>query len=308
MQTETSTDRYPLRNFAGASPATIEDALERAEVVFFDQPPLELPTLEELTFLREGLPRELQVKNISYHPESDSIPRFEAAAEVKDRVERILRTHGQRVEAFLRRSIPDFVPGWTIGTTSFRSIEEHGRNLKPRSSNELVHIDAGAYGATNGARILRFFVNIHPSRARVWGTKGSFNALMDRHRELWAAARGGKPRVPLHKTPLDHVFSGFVRAVSKIYPIAQVADSSPYDRSMRRIHNFMKENVEFRDSRAGYQEIHFPPMSAWLVFTDGISHSVLTGQHALVTTLLIPLANCRIPELSPYQVLARSAA
>ncbi len=88
------------------------------------------------------------MKNISYHPESDSIPRFEAAPEVKKRIEQILRAHGQRVEAFLRRSCPDFVPGWTLGTTSFRSIEEQGRNLKPRSSNELVHIDAGAYGAT----------------------------------------------------------------------------------------------------------------------------------------------------------------
>jgi hypothetical protein len=45
-----------------------------------------------------------------------------------------------------------------------------------------------------------------------------------------------------------------------------------------------------------------------MVFTDGISHSVLTGQHALVTTVLVPLANCRIPELAPYRVLARSAA
>jgi hypothetical protein len=77
---------------------------------------------------------------------------------------------------------------------------------------------------------------------------------------------------------------------------------------MRRIHNFMKENPSFRDSREHYQEIHFPPLSAWMVFTDGISHSVLTGQHALVTTVLVPLANCRIPELTPYRVLARSAA
>jgi hypothetical protein len=35
---------------------------------------------------------------------------------------------------------------------------------------------------------------------------------------------------------------------------------------------------------------------------------VLTGQHALVTTVLVPLANCRIPELAPYRVLARSVA
>ena len=143
-------DRYPLRSFNDATPSEIENAMEKAEVVWFDRCPLELPSEADLAFMRDGLPRELQVKNISYHPESDSIPRFEAAPEVKDRIEQILRAHGQRVEAFLRSSCPDFVPDWTLGTTSFRSIEEQGRKLKPRSSNELVHVDAGAYGATNG--------------------------------------------------------------------------------------------------------------------------------------------------------------
>jgi len=301
-------DRYPLKSFVGAESGEIEDAMERGEVVFFDRSPVELPNEADLQFMREGLPRELQVKNISYHPESDSIPRFEAAADVKTRMEQILRTHGRRVEEFLRDSCPDFVPGWTLGTTSFRSIEELGRKLPPRSSNELVHVDAGAYGATNGARILRFFVNIHPSRDRVWGTKGTFRACMSRNPGLWDAAKGGKPTVAIDKGPLDKLYSGFISAVGRLYPLVRVIDSSPYDRSMRRIHNFMKENPSFRDNPEGYQEIHFPPLSAWMVFTDGISHSVLTGQHALVTTILIPLENCRIPEISPYQVLARSAA
>ena len=191
-------DRYPLRSFDAASPGEIEDAMERAEVVFFERSPVELPNEADLELMRTGLPRELQVKNISYHPESDSIPRFEAAPEIKHRIEQILRTHGRRVEAFLRRSCPDYVPGWTLGTTSFRSLEEQGRKLPPRSSNELVHIDAGAYGATNGARILRFFVNIHPTRHRVWGTKGGFAALMSRYPQLWDAAKGGKNRHVWH--------------------------------------------------------------------------------------------------------------
>jgi len=301
-------DQYSLRSFDTAGPQEIEDAMEHAEVVFWRRCPVELPSEDDLEFMRTGLPRELQVKNISYHPESNNIPRFEAEPAVRDRIERILRTHGQRVEAFLRRATPDFVPGWTLGTTSFRSIEEHGRKLKPRSSNELVHIDAGAYGATNGARILRFFVNIHPSRDRVWGTKGGFGALLDRHRELVEAAKGGRDRVTLEKGPFDRLYSGVVTALTKVYPLFQVIDSSPYDRSMRRIHNYMKENPAFRDSREGYQEIHFPPLSSWMVFTDGISHSVLSGQHALVTTVLIPLANARNPALAPFNVLARSAA
>ena len=90
-------DRYQLRSFNSASPSEIQDAMEKAEVVWFDRCPVELPPEADLQFMRQGLPRELQVKNISYHPESDSIPRFDAAPEVKNRIEQILRTHGQRV-------------------------------------------------------------------------------------------------------------------------------------------------------------------------------------------------------------------
>jgi hypothetical protein len=296
--------RYELRDFSTAASGEIEDALEQSQVVYFARSPVELPAEEDLEFLRSGLPQDLRVKNISYHPESDSVPRFEAEAVVAERVERILRSHGQQVEAYLRRVLPDFVPGWTLGTTSFRSMEERGRALKPRSSNERVHVDAGAYGATNGARILRFFVNVNPERERVWGTKGSFNDVMRNYDELWAAARKGGERVRLEKSLLDKLYSGTVRGFGTIYPLARVIDSSPYDRAMRRIHNRMKESDGFRGNSADYREIHFPPMSAWMVFTDGISHSVLTGQYAFVTTALVPLANCRLQRLAPYHVLA----
>jgi hypothetical protein len=297
-------EQYGLRNFLGASPADIESALERCEVVYFAESPLELPSEGDLEFLRSRLPSDSTTKNVSYHPESDSVPKFLADSATTERVTRILRTHGQRVEAYLRHVLPHLAPGWTPGTTSFRSMEERGRKLKPRSSNELVHFDAGAYGATNGDRILRFFVNVHPTRERVWGTKGTFPALVSNDLRMLSAARHGRPKMRLKKGPLDRLYSGVIGAASKVYPLARVLDSSPYDRSMRRIHNFMKETPAFRDDPSGYCEIHFPPMSAWMVFTDSISHSVLTGQHALVTTLLVPLGNCRLRDFTPYYVLA----
>jgi hypothetical protein len=297
---------YSLRDFGQANPEEIASSLERCEVVYFAQAPLELPGESDLEFLRHGLPTRFATKNVSYHPESESVPKFDAEPGVVARVTAILRTHGQRVESYLRRNLPHLADGWTMGTTSFRPLEERGRQLKPRSSNELVHFDAGAYGATNGDRILRFFVNVHPSRERVWGTKGGFSEVLARHPELAIIACRGKVGVPLRKGPLDKLYSGFIGAASSVYPLARVLDSSPYDRSMRRIHNYMKEEAAFRDDRTGYREIHFPPLSAWMVFTDSISHSVLTGQHALVTTLLVPLRNCRLPEFAPYHVLARA--
>jgi hypothetical protein len=45
-------DRYPLRSFNAATPAEIQDAMEKAEVVFFDTCPLELPSEPDLEFLR----------------------------------------------------------------------------------------------------------------------------------------------------------------------------------------------------------------------------------------------------------------
>jgi hypothetical protein len=302
------TSQYALRDYSQASSEEIEDTLEAGQLVYFEKCPIALPTESELEWLRGDLGGKLKAKNLSYHPESDSVPRFEADSETRLRVENLLRAHGKRVAEFWRRVVPDFIPGCTLGTTSFRPAEEKGRNLKPRSSNELVHIDAGAYGATNGSRILRFFVNVHPERERVWGTKGSFEQLMQRHPALWAAARGGKQRVPVRKGPLDRLYSGAISAATRVYPLFRVIDSSPYDRSMRRIHNYMKETESFQQNRSDYQEIRFPPGSAWMVFTDGISHAALTGQYAFISTALIPLENCRHFERTPFGILAQASA
>jgi len=297
-------DRYPLRAFDDAAPEAIRDTLEASGVVYFEKSPVPLPSDEDLVFLRETLPSQHRVKNISYHPESDSIPRFEASADVQARVKGILKAHRQGVERFFSATVPSWVPDWTVGTTSFRSSEERGRELKPRSSNEIVHIDAGAYGATNGNRILRFFVNVNPVEDRVWGTKGSFGDLLARYPELGVAARGGRDRIKLDKGPADKLYSGVVKGLSKAYPLLKVIDSSPYDRAMRRIHNYMKDTESFQNDLSRYQEIRFPPFSAWSVFTDGISHSAVSGRFALITTILVPLANLSHPELAPYQVLA----
>ncbi len=300
-------DLYPLRSFDNAAAEDIQDALEESEIVFYERCPFPLPSEEDLLFLREELPLQAKLKNVSYHPESDSVPRFDAPQSVQARVKQILKAHEGAVSGYLKHTLPDLAPGWTVGTCSFRPLQEKGRDLKPRSSNELVHVDAGAYGATCGNRILRFFVNVNPNVERVWGTKGSFASLFNRHQALLQAARGDSKSIKVRKGVLDHCYSGLIGALSKGYPLAKVVDSSPYDRTMRRIHNYMKESEQFRSDPSGYQQVRFPPMSAWMVFTDGVSHSVVSGQYTLVTTIIVPLANCRHPELSPYYILENAA-
>jgi len=303
----TMADTNVLQTFTSDAVEGIESALERSKIIFFPECPIDVPTETDARFLREELPLQTKIKNVSYHPEADSVPRFDAPEAVQARAKQILKDHSETVTDYLKKVLPNLAPGWTVGTCSFRPLEEKGRNLKPRSSNEIMHVDAGAYGATCGDRILRFFVNLNPDLDRVWGTKGSFGSLFEQHEAFLEAARGDRGRLRMRKGIFDHCYSALIAAISKGYPLAKVIDSSPYDRAMRRIHNYMKETEQFRSDLSNYQELRFPPFSAWMVFTDSVSHSVLSGQHALVTTILIPLRNCRQPELAPYHILQAAA-
>src|SRR6266849_5293707 len=76
------------------------------------------------------------------------------------------------------------------------------------------------------------------------------------------------------------------------------------ERAMRRFHNWMKDTPSFQRSEEGLREISFAPFQAWMVLTDGVSHACIRGQHALVDTFLVPLANCRVPAEAPYRILA----
>jgi hypothetical protein len=288
---------------ANAGPDDLSDALEEGGIVFFPQSPVPLPSGDDLEFFRTALPKLLKLKNISYHPEAGHVRGLDSAdADTAERVTRVLVGVSDEIERFIRTRMPGLSKNRTVGTCSFRPIQEKGRNLKPHASNELVHIDAGAYGATNGDRILRFFINVNPREDRVWASKGRFPELYLRHGNS-AGVRTTQPR-SLKKGPLDHLRTGILKGVAKLgAPAAHMLDSSPYDRVMRQFHNYMKDSPAFHADQEGLQEFRFPPFSAWMVFTDMVSHASVSGQHAFVQTSIVRLANCRKPELAPYNIL-----
>ncbi|MEE8249128.1 MAG: Kdo hydroxylase family protein, partial [Gammaproteobacteria bacterium] len=84
---------YALNKFDDATPTEIEAALEDSDIVFFERCPIELPDDADLAFLRDELPRQTKLKNVSYHPESDSVPGFDASEGVRRRVTAILKDH-----------------------------------------------------------------------------------------------------------------------------------------------------------------------------------------------------------------------
>ena len=136
--------RYSIDELGRLAPDALGDALERGEIVLFPRCPIELPGESDLEFLREGVAGRLRNKNISYHPETDSVPGLKAEPDLVARAQRILKQHAHRVEAFLMRTMPTLTRDWTIGTSSFRPIQEKGRDLSPHASNELVHFDLGS--------------------------------------------------------------------------------------------------------------------------------------------------------------------
>jgi len=274
------------------------DALERGRIVHFARCPIPLPSAEDQEFLRTGLASWLRRKNVSYYPGARKLAGVDAPRSAVDRARRVLSEHSGRVQELLRSGMPGFTRDWVPGTSSFRPVEEQGRGLSPHASNELIHVDAGAYGATHGDRILRFFVNLNPSTERVWISKGTFAELLQKHGEEAGVRRGGlDPKLP------ERALSGLLRLGRRALPMARVIETSPYDRRMRSFHNWMKDTPAFQEPP--HQRFSFAPFSAWMVLTDGVSHACISGQHALVDTFLIPLRNCRLP--APYHLLAGAA-
>jgi hypothetical protein len=290
-------------DLAGPLEPSAERRLEQGEILRFTPGSLALPAPEDLAFLREELGRLSTLKNISYHPAGDYLSGIKGDARAKERTRRILRDYGASVARFLARLCPRYVERWHAGKVNFRPFEEEGRDLPAHSSNELVHVDAFASGATHGGRILRFFTNVHPGKPRVWKSAGTFPELFGEFGARAGIAALGpdglRERLP------DRALSALVRLCvrSGLAPAATL-DTSPYDRAMKRMHDTLKDDPAFQADEERCAFFEFPPSSSWVVLTDTVSHAAVRGQHALVATWIVPLECCAAPELAPYRVMA----
>lgn len=292
---------------AAAGPRDLSDILERGGIVYLPRCPVPLPAAADLDVLRNELPAHMKRKNVSYHPEGDRVSGLATTAPVYATTHRVLTRLREDIAAWTRQVMPGLMQGADIGTCSFRPMEEAGRAIDAHKASELIHIDAGAYGATNGNRILRFLVNANPTRDRVWASKGDFASVFARHAERAGFTGPGGHVGRLEKNLFDRLFSVLVRSLAAAVPMAKVLDSSPYDRAMKRFHDYLKDNPGFQAEVETHVEMRFAPGSAWLVFADGVSHGCLSGQYCFIWTALTPLANMRHPEYAPINVLRAAA-
>jgi hypothetical protein len=276
------------------------EQLEAGDILYFPETPVPIPP-DDLAFLLGQQQADSSLhKNIAYKPNIDKLSGVDtktADAAAVRRLQRVMRDYSQHVVEFLTGFLSPYHAKWRLDYASFRPQEEQGRDLPHRRRNDLLHTDAFPTRPTYGARILRFFNNIHPTRTRDWIVSDPFATVVKQFAPNQIA--------PTPDTSLSRAAKGLGRAVGLSAAIPSIK-RSPYDEFMMRFHNFLKENARFQSECAKYPW-QFPAGSSWMVYTDTVPHAVLAGQYALEQTLLVEPDALVAPEISPLKVLEKMA-
>lgn len=273
------------------------EQLEHGNILFLPSIPFTFPDEWRAFLLQQRKAESRHHKNIAYRPAENRLTGFSAENEEAQRqLHGILKNYSARVFEYLSKLLPDYKERWRLDYASFRPFEEDGRDLRVRARNDLLHTDAFPSRPTNGDRILRFFTNLNSEKARVWLTGQTFEPLAERY-----AASVGIPGAGSGGAFGWLARQGRQAAKALGLPFKS---RSPYDDFMLRFHHFLKENAEFQQTCPKTRH-EFPPGSCWVVFTDMVSHAVLSGQFALEQTFILPCEAMVTPERSPVRVLER---
>ncbi len=274
--------------------------LESGDILYFPESPVPLAAQDASFLLGQQQTDSSLHKNIAYKPNIDRLSGVDtktADPAAVARLQQVMRTYSTSVVQFLTRFLSPYQQHWKLDYASFRPQEEQNRDLPLRRRNDLLHTDAFPTRPTYGARILRFFNNINPTRTRDWIVSDPFATTVRRFAPHQIAPQPGSALSRVGKA------AGRVLGLGAAIPSLK---RSPYDDFMMRFHNFLKENPRFQSDCPKYP-FQFPPGSSWMVYTDTVPHAVLAGQYALEQTFLVrPEAMVR-PEISPLKVLEEIA-
>jgi len=223
-------------------------------------------------------------KNVSFDPASGQVGGTSLAGGKREALRGMMSRFSDEALAFVRQSCPEYVTKLTRGRTSFRPVEIAGRESSWRKDDTRLHIDAFPATPVQGRRILRVFANVNPhGRPRSWRIGDSFTNVG----EYFAP----KLRLPL---PGSAAILSLLRVTK--------TPRSAYDALMLQLHDRMKEDTAYQRS-APQTPCDFPAGSAWMVFTDAVSHAAMSGQYQLEQTFLLPVDAMLEPERSPLRIL-----
>ena len=271
------------------------EALEQGNILLFPKTPFSISDEHRANLLNAGQADGNFHKNISYKPSSDSISGLgKAASGEEELVRAALREYSRNAIDLLMRTLVPYLSAWKPDYASFRSIEEQGRDLPLKKRNDLLHTDAFPTRPTNGGLILRIFTNINPLKERVWVTGDPFATVAEQFAEAAGLRRVGTPK-------LQRALTRTLRALK-----VPVVDRSPYDTFMLGFHDFLKGNAQYQEGTVKHH-FSFPPDSTWIVFTDVVPHSVISGRYALEQTMIISRESLLQPWCAPAAILEKLA-
>jgi hypothetical protein len=286
----------PVDGQRAGTDVPLAERLERDELIYFPVCPFSLPHGDDQQFLLSQHLARGPHKNISYDPATEKLRgiRIESPQQA-ERVKSLLADFSSNASRWLARVLPNYAAGWQRDLTTLRSEEEATRRLRLTARNDLVHVDAFPTRPTNGRRILRCFANINPTEPRVWVTSEPFSRLLERYgREVGLPTGSG---IPWNRRLQD--------TVVRVFRPDQLRCSA-YDAFMRRFHDFLKMNDSFQE-HCPKRYWTFIPGSAWLVFSDSVSHAALRGRGAVEQTYFIPPEVLLMPAASPAACLQRAS-
>jgi hypothetical protein len=225
-------------------------------------------------------------KNVSFDPASGRLGGTSLQGEPAERLRRMMSRFSDEAALFLRRGCPSYADCLRRARTSFRPVEIEGRESSWRKDDTRLHVDSFPATPVHGQRILRIFANVNPDgRPRSWRVGEDFDGL--------AARFAPKLRMPV---PGTAALLGALRVTKTV--------RSPYDALMLQLHDRMKEDTAYQAS-APQAPFDFPPGTAWMAFTDQVSHAAMSGQYQLEQTFLLPVDAMRDAQRSPLRILER---
>src|SRR5271163_5330382 len=268
------------------------EMLERGQILFFREPPFELPASDQQFLLQQQWSEMRMHKNVSYRPSEDLLRGAPGDSITVNRLHSIMRNYSAQVTEFLAKFLAPYAGKWNLDFASFRPLEEEGRDLPLHKRNDLLHVDAFPSRPTQGGRILRVFTNLNTTRPRVWNTTENFETLAQKY---------AKPAGLQQIAEDDSFLTRTVQNLGAKLGITAAA-RTPYDMFMLRFHDYLKENTALQ-TKGPKTEMAFPPSATWMVFTDCVAHAVMSGQYAIEQTFLIPPKALVAPDAAPYRIL-----
>jgi hypothetical protein len=274
----------------------LRERLERGEVIYYPVCPFPVAAGDDEQFLCQQRLASRAHKNISYDPNTGKTNGFlRQSQEQVTRLQGLFTAFSSQATSWLSATLPQYARGWVLDRVSFRPEEEATRRLRLSARNDLLHVDAFPSRPTNGKRLLRVFVNVNPVDPRVWMTSDPFALLFKQHGQ--AAGLPGRYREPWGQL----IIQSLARLIRRHHH-----RRSPYDSFMLRFHDYLKGDEEFQE-KCPKRFWSFPPGSAWMCFTDTVSHAVLRGRFALEHSYFVAEADLALPDESPAAIISRNA-